>query len=221
MHHVVVPEHPSQFRARQRGQNRHRAGHGGPKSGPLRLAAIGGLQHKPRGMASHPIARFFETRDGLTRAPGHAEIVSDPPDQRRLQHERKIGGNQDRTACRAGHRPKQLPAFRAPAFRVGSCPSRAFYHIPGGTQPYSPSRQLPGEIRDQGAIGTDDKSEHKLLRQTRARDRAAAQGPCFRLFGVRVNRGVAVFVGKVSRDPSPRPLFRLLPRPRTNGRERP
>ena len=98
MHDGVVSKDPAHLRTRQRVEDWNRILNSGPKPGPLRLTAVRRLQHKPRRMGTHPVARFFEARDGLTRAPGEAKKVTDPPDQRRFQHDRKIGGQLHRTA---------------------------------------------------------------------------------------------------------------------------
>ena len=81
MHHVFVPEHPAQIRARQRGEDRNRVRDSGPKPGPLRFAAIHGLKNQPRGMGSHPVARLFKPRDRLSRAAGELIKVLDADDQ--------------------------------------------------------------------------------------------------------------------------------------------
>ena len=194
MHDRIVSEYPPQLRARQGGENRNLVRDSGPKSCPFRLTPIGGLKHQAYRVGSHPFARLFEPRDGLTRAPGKTKQVTNPPDQGCFQHinARKIGGNLNRTTGGAGDGPDQLSAFRAnwyPVFGrpIGVRPVGAFYHIPGGTQPYSPARQFTGEIGNQRAVRTDDEPEHSLLRQTLPRDDATAHRAGFWLFPVRVN----------------------------------
>lgn len=177
MHHSLVSEDPSHVRAREGKKNRNRVLNRGLKPGPLSLTAIRGLQHQTRGMGSHPVAGFLESRDGLSRPPGETQKIADPPDQRCFQHDRKIGGQQDRATRGTGDGPNHVTAFRP----------TAFYHISRRTQPYSPAWQLPGQVRDQGTIGTDDKPEHFLLGKTIACHHATAQGSCFRLLLIRVN----------------------------------
>jgi hypothetical protein len=148
-------------------------------------------------MGSHPVTRLFEPRDSLPRAAGETNQVTYPPNQRCFQHAGKIGGHLNRAACGPCDGANQLLALCTPGrpawvYPIGVHPFRArsigaFYHISGSTQPYSPARQLPGEVRDQRTVGTDDKSEHLLLRQAFARNHAAAHWPCFRLFVGRVN----------------------------------
>jgi hypothetical protein len=69
VHDGLVSEDPSQFRARQRSQNRNRIRNNGSKPCSLRLTAVRSLQYETHFMGPYPVSRFLEARDSLARAP--------------------------------------------------------------------------------------------------------------------------------------------------------
>ena len=68
----------------------------------FRDAAVRRLQDQPSSTGPQPLPRLVEPRDRLAGAPGESQQLADPPDQRRLEHGRKIGGHDDRATCGPG-----------------------------------------------------------------------------------------------------------------------
>ncbi len=168
MHHIVTSKYASQCRPWQRIDHANVLPNTGKESRPFRLATVRRLYNQPGVSGTHPFARFFETCNGLPSATGEAKQLADPPDQRRIQHDREIGGHQYRTASGPGKRTRKLT-------RPVSLAALGFYHIPGRTQPDSPAGQPCSQVGDQGAIRTNNEPDHLLLGQPRPRHDAAAK----------------------------------------------
>ena len=96
--------------------------------------------------------------------------LADPPDQRRLQQDRKIGGHRHRAARRPAC-AKLRPASAVPGGFYCTSPRRA--------QPYSPPGSRAARSGTIARSGPDDEADHPLLRQPLARDHAAPQRPGF------------------------------------------
>ena len=134
------------------------------KSCAFRRTAIRRLQDQPAPTRSQTLARLVEPRDRLPGTASEPEQFADPPDQRRLEHGRKIGGHDDRAARGPGEGAPQA-----------SLSASGFYHIPGRAQPDSPPGQGCYQVRHQTSVGRHDEADHPLLRQAFPRDDAAAQ----------------------------------------------
>jgi hypothetical protein len=165
---MVTPEHLTKHRSRKGIQYRDRIRRSGEKARPLGHATVRCLEDQSPPTTPQPLTRLVEPRNSLPRAPGESEQLADPPDQRRFEHGRKIWGHSDRTASGPGEGTPQ------PSLGAGS-----LYHIPGGTQPHSPSWQRCSKVRHQRAVRAHDEADQTLLRQTLAGDDAAAEGAVF------------------------------------------
>ena len=221
MHHMVPSENSSQ---RRRGQGiEHRKGPrcAGQKPCPFGFAAITRLYRQTRLTRLYPFARFFKTRNGLSRAPGEAQGLGEPLDQCRLEQLGKIGWHYNRTTGGPGEGTRQLPVSI-------TADVAWFYHIPARAQPYSPAGQARPQIGDQGAVWRHDEADHLLLRQPLTAQDTAAQRARFRLViiaGAAVKAGLGFQISYRGLSPPPpqpvRPPELHRPRHRTNGRAPP